>query len=264
MKKFISTPYVTKKEFWLGVLTTPIQLIFFTISLISADILAKIVQLFNKKYVHTIFRWESRSVLIFLKLFSATKFHLKNTEIAKNLPLDRPVILVSNHQSLYDTGMHNCFLKRKKIVYVAKKELSKWIPTVSVCLRAQNAALIDRNNPKQSIKLIKVMGERIEKEKIAVCIFAEGTRARDGKLKEFKDAGIKTLIKYTPSALIVPVAIDGSWKTFAYKYFPVPFGIDFFAEYFPPIEAKDCNLETITKELHDMIDKKINEWRNLE
>lgn len=261
MKKIISKPYITKTEYWLGVLTTPLQLIFFLTSLVTADIIAKFVQIFGKKYVHTIFRWESEAVLVLLKLFSNTKYYLKNTEIAKNLPSDRPIILVSNHQSLYDTGIHNHFLKKKKIVYVAKKELGKWIPTVSVCLRAQDAALIDRNNPKQSVKLIKSMGERIEKEKMAVCIFAEGTRARDGKLKEFKDAGIKTLIKYAPSALILPAAIDGSWKTFAYKYFPVPFGINFFLEYLPPIEAKDCNLDTITTELHDMIDKKIKEFR---
>lgn len=262
MRKCISKPYITKKEFILGVITTPVQLLFFFTSLIVADIIAKIVGIFSKKAVNTIFRWESNTVLYLLKYISGAKFYFKNLELVKSLPKDRPIILVSNHQSLYDTAIHNRFLKKHHLVYVAKKQLGKWIPTVSVCMRAQGAALIDRENPKQSVLAIKNMGTRIQKEKIAVCIFSEGTRARDGKLKEFKDAGIKTLIKYAPDALLVPVAIDGSWKTFAYNYFPVPFGVKIFVEYLSPIEAKDCDINTITETLHKLVEDKIKEFRD--
>lgn len=258
--KPISLPYVTKKEFILGVITTPIQLLFFASSLVIADIIAKIVGLFNKEAVNTVFRWESNTVIYLLKFLSNAKFNF-NSEKVKNLPKDRPIIIVSNHQSLYDVAIHNMFLKKHRLVYVAKTELGKWLPTVSVCLRAQGAAFINRENPKQSVLAIKKIGQRIEEEKRAVCIFSEGTRARDGKLKEFKDAGIKTLLKYAPDAIIVPAAIDGSWKTFAYKYFPVPFGIELFAEYLDPIDAKDCDVNTITKILHDMVERKINEFR---
>ena len=260
MEKNISLPYVTKKEYILGVITTPIQLLFFATSLVIADIIAKIVGLFSKEAVNTVFRWESNTILYLLKFVSGAKFFF-NSDKLKNLPKDKPIILVSNHQSLYDIAIHNLFLKKHRIVYVAKKELGKWLPTVAVCLKAQKAALIDRGNPKQSVLAIKKMGQRIENEKRAVCIFSEGTRARDGKLKEFKDAGIKTLLKYAPDAIIVPVAIDGSWKTFAYKYFPVPFGIKLFAEYLDPINAKDCDINTITETLHDLVDDKIKEFR---
>ena len=185
MKKNLSLPYVTKKEFILGLITTPIQLLFFATSLVIADIVAKIVGLFSKEAVNTIFRWESNTVLYLLKFISGAKFYF-NTKNVKNLPKDRPIIIVSNHQSLYDTAIHNMFLRKHRLVYVAKTQLGKWIPTVSVCMRAQGAALIDRENPKQSVLAIKKMGQRIQEEKRAVCIFSEGTRARDGKLKEFK------------------------------------------------------------------------------
>ena len=260
MKKNLSLPYVTKKEFILGLITTPIQLLFFATSLVIADIVAKIVGLFSKEAVNTIFRWESNTVLYLLKFISGAKFYF-NTKNVKNLPKDRPIIIVSNHQSLYDTAIHNMFLRKHRLVYVAKTQLGKWIPTVSVCMRAQGAALIDRENPKQSVLAIKKMGQRIQEEKRAVCIFSEGTRAIDEKLKEFKDAGIKTLLKYAPDAIIVPAAIDGSWKTFAYKYFPVPFGIKIFVEYLDPIDAKDCDISTITQILHDKVERKINEFR---
>ena len=71
----------------------------------------------------------------------------------------------------------------------------------------------------------------------------------------------RTMCFPATDAILLPCAIDGSWKTFAYKYFPVPFGVKFFVEYLEPIEAKDCDINTITKILHDKVEQKINEFR---
>lgn len=261
-KKNISLPYITKKEYILGLLTTPFSTSSFFLTLLINDVVSKFCGLFSKKCVYWLFRLECRIALLTLKMFAGSKFYI-NKEKIKNLPTDRPIIVVSNHQSLYETAIHTITLKKNKIIFIAKKELGEKIPLVSYALRSQGAALIDRDNPKQSVKEIIKMGKRIENEKIAVCIYAEGTRAKDGMLKEFKESGIKTLLKYAPDALIVPVAVDGSWKTFAYSYFPIPFGVKFFVEYMTPIEAKDCNIETITQELHDMVNDKINEFRGI-
>ncbi|MGI6680933.1 MAG: lysophospholipid acyltransferase family protein [Bdellovibrionota bacterium] len=262
MCKNISRPYITKKEFYLGILTTPIHLFFFGISLIVIDIIARVVwRIYGNKKVSVIFRWKAYITLFLLKYTSGGKFYFRNTDVIKKLPKDRPVILVSNHQSLYDTAIHLIFLKDHDIVFIAKKELSKWIPTVAVCMRAQDTALIDRDNPKQSIQAIKELGKRMQEEKFAVGIYAEGTRAKDGKLKEFKDAGIKTLLKQAKDAVILPVAVDGSWKTFAYSYFPIPFGVKLFVEYLEPIEPKDYDISNITSVLHAKIENKIKEFR---
>ena len=46
----------------------------------------------------------------------------------------------------------------------------------------------------------------------AVCIFPEGTLSRNGKIKPFKVAGVKTIIDEIPEALVVPVAIKNTGK----------------------------------------------------
>lgn len=55
-------------------------------------------------------------------------------------------------------------------------------------------------------------------------IFAEGTRAKDGQMKPFQVGGIATLLKIAPNALIVPIAIENSWKTVQYGMYPLSFG----------------------------------------
>ena len=41
-------------------------------------------------------------------------------------------------------------------------------------------------------------------------IFPEGTRSKDGKVKAFQSAGIATILKKCPEALLVPIAVN-SW-----------------------------------------------------
>ena len=55
-------------------------------------------------------------------------------------------------------------------------------------------------------------------------IFAEGTRAKDGQLKSFHVGGIATLLKVVPNAVVVPVAIENSWKIVRYGQLPLGLG----------------------------------------
>ena len=75
------------------------------------------------------------------------------------------------------------------------------------------------------MRAIQKFGKTVEEHRYAACIFPEGTRARDGVMKEFNHAGLLALIRTTPSAVIVPVVIDGSWELMRYRMRPVPFGV---------------------------------------
>ena len=52
-------------------------------------------------------------------------------------------------------------------------------------------------------------------------IFPEGTRSVDGIVKPFQSAGIATILKKCPDALIVPIAIKNSWKMIKYGIYPM-------------------------------------------
>jgi len=104
--------------------------------------------------------------------------------------------------------------------FVSKKELGKGIPSVSYNLRNGGAALIDRKASKQPIVEITKLAKYIEMHKRSAVIFPEGTRSRNGHPKEFKTSGLQILLKKAPSALIVPISINNSWKMLRYGKFP--------------------------------------------
>lgn len=141
-----------------------------------------------------------------------------------SIPEGVPLIFVANHQSMYDIIAMIWFLRRYHCKFVSKKELGKGIPSVSYNLRHGGAALIDRKDPKQAIPEIKRLAEYIETNKRSAVIFPEGTRSKTGKPKEFAQTGVKILCKNAPSAYIVPLSINNSWKMVKFGFFPVGLG----------------------------------------
>ncbi len=127
----------------------------------------------------------------------------------EKLPTDRPLILIANHQSMHDIIGIIWFLRNNFPVFVSKIELSKGIPSISYNLRKSGAALIDRKDTKQATVEIAHLGKMIEQTKFSAAIFPEGTRSRTGMLKPFAVGGVAVLMKKSPSALILPIAIEG-------------------------------------------------------
>jgi 1-acyl-sn-glycerol-3-phosphate acyltransferase len=140
------------------------------------------------------------------------------------LPTGVPVIIVANHQSLYDITTIGWFMRKIHPKFISKIELGKGIPSISYNLRHGGSVLIDRKNAKQSISAVKIMGEYIEANKRSVVIFPEGTRSKTGEPKAFVENGLKILCKYSPSAYVVPVTINNSWKMARWGSFPVGIG----------------------------------------
>lgn len=170
-----------------------------------------------------------RSLNVLGTTFSITKPYT----IEKGVPL----IIVANHQSMYDIPPLIWYLRKHHVKFISKKELGKGIPSVSYNLRHGGSVLIDRKDAVGSIKAIEDFAKRIEKNKWAAVIFPEGTRSRDGKPKPFKTKGLLTMIKHAPDALIVPVTINNSWKTLRYGKFPMGLGAHISFIVHKPIQA---------------------------
>jgi len=56
------------------------------------------------------------------------------------------------------------------------------------------------------------LGTDMKTKQWSAMIFPEGTRSADGVVRTFQSAGMAMLLKKCPEALIVPVAINNSWK----------------------------------------------------
>jgi 1-acyl-sn-glycerol-3-phosphate acyltransferase len=72
-----------------------------------------------------------------------------------------------------------------------------------------------------------------------VCIYPEGTRSKNGKLKKFQSSGILTLLKTAPSAVIIPFVISGHYDLHKYGNYPLNFGAKVSYNILDPIEPKD-------------------------
>jgi len=160
----------------------------------------------------------------FLLRIGHVLFNNFKIEGRENIPTGVPIIFVANHQGMYDIIGMIWFLRKFHPKFVSKVELGKGIPSVSYNLRHGGSVLIDRKDPKQAIPVIKGLSEYIEKYKRSAVIFPEGTRSKTGKPKEFAQSGLKILCKYAPSAYVVPISINNSWKFFRYGAFPYGLG----------------------------------------
>lgn len=181
---------------------------------------------------------------------AGTTYKFQNIE---SIPKGVPIIFVSNHQSMFDIIAMVWFLRRFHPKFVSKKELGSGIPSVSYNLRHGGSVLIDRKDPKQAIPKIKGLSEYIESHNRSAVIFPEGTRSKTGTPKEFAQSGVKILCKYAPSAYVVPISINNSWKLFKYGFFPLGLGNRLTFAVHKPLAVKDFTFEEIMSKAESAI-----------
>lgn len=175
------------------------------------------------------------------------------------IPENRPLIIVSNHQSMFDIPPIVWGFRKYYPRFISKIELSKWYPSISYNLKYGKSALIDRKNRSQAVKEISKLGKLIEANNHAVSIFPEGTRSKTGKVKEFKVAGISTLLHAAPSAVIVPFVINGHSRFFQKGLFQLNFGQRITYTVLEPVIPKDKPIEEIVKNIEMLIKKSIGQ-----
>ena len=240
----------------LSYILTPVYLLCFGLLLV----IFHPIQVFTRLIWGYPVRKKAVDVLNFVLLYSlrilGTSITFKGLE---KIPTERPLIIVANHQGTLDIPAVIVAFRKNHPKFISKIELGKWIPSISYNLRHGGSVLIDRKNPRQAVKDILTLGKHIEENNYAACIFPEGTRTKDGKLKEFMSAGIASLYKTSPSALIVPFAIDGNYELMKHGYFPMALGVHLRLTVFDPIEPQGRDMGEITREIENMIRKEIGQ-----
>ena len=179
-----------------------------------------------------------------------TTYKVENRE---DIPKGVPIIFVANHQSLFDIIAIIWFFRKFHPKFVSKKELGRGVPSVSYNLRNGGSVLIDRKDPKQAVPNIKKLSEYIELYKLSAVIFPEGTRSKTGVPKEFSQTGLKILCKYAPSAFVVPLSINNSWKIFKYGLFPLGLGNHLTFVVHKPLSVKDLSFDELMKQTEQSI-----------
>ncbi len=197
-----------------------------------------------------VFIWLSRCLVWNLRVTGRIAISIDRQGV---VPQDRPLIIAVNHQSMFDIPLLITVFWPRKVRFVAKKELSRGVPSVSLGLRLMRAALIDRKDRVQALQALTSFATSIKTERGTACVFPEGTRAKDGIMKPFRPAGLATLINTVPEAVIVPVAISGSWFVVRHKLWPVEVGSQITVTILPPVEPAGISARDLAVSLEAAI-----------
>jgi len=171
------------------------------------------------------------------------------------LPQNKPLIIIANHQSMFDIPPIVWGFRKHHAKFISKKELGHGIPSISYNLRKGGSVLIDRKNPQQAMEAIRRLGRKIEDHNYSAVIFPEGTRSRNGKVKKFKVGGIKALLEVSPSAYIVPFVVDGNYRLQESGAFPLSFGLKLSYSVLAPFNPEGLNAEDVTERSEYLIKK---------
>ncbi len=177
---------------------------------------------------------------------------------------NRGYAIISNHQSMFDIVIIGGTLYTNYPKYVSKKELGKWIPSISLNLTRGGNALIDRKDRSQSLRAIREMAATAQERDVSVMIFPEGSRSRDGELREFKRGGMSVMLKKADKLPVIPVAVDGSWRLLVNNLFPVPYGTKVRVRFGDPIVRTEADADEVASEAEAWIRTTIDEWRTSE
>jgi len=153
---------------------------------------------YNQRYWVTA-RWNV-TVIWLGKVLCGMNYRVIGVE---NLP-DAPVILLSKHQSAWETIFYLMYMPRP-LVFVFKKELH-WIPFFGWGLALLRMIPIDRSKGKDAFAHVVVQGKKRLANGQWIIMFPEGTRIAVGKKGVYKGGGARLAVE--TGATVVPLAMN--------------------------------------------------------
>jgi len=170
----------------------------------------------------------------------------------ENIPHRGGLCFVSNHGSIFDIALFLAYARRP-FGFVAKKELL-FIPFLNIWIYMLGGLFMDRKNFRKAMKTMNAGIERIKKG-WAMIIFPEGHRSRGRGLLPFHPGSFKLATQ--SRAVIVPVALKGTWEVFekSYRVNPGPVSVTFCK----PVNTADIPAEDRKQVLAEKIYNVINE-----
>ncbi len=153
------------------------------------------------KKLKTSWFWLARWICkVFCMLFFQVRFYGSD-----NVPDKGAFVLVGNHQSYLDPIF--CGIRLKRHLYFLARDSLFANLFFGRLLSSVNSIAVKRGQA--DLSAIKTVIGKLKEGK-GVCLFPEGTRTSDGKIRPFK-AGLGLLCRRGDAA-VVPVVVDGAFE----------------------------------------------------
>lgn len=198
-----------------------------------------------------------RLVLTMISILKIVLFMRYEMINFKPIPSDKPVLFISNHQSMWDIPPIMWYYRKNRPKFVAKKELGRFVPSVSFYLRNADHLLIDRSKSENALSKIEQFSDHLTERGYSIVVFPEGTRSKDGKVAYFKPKGIRTILEKMPDILVVPFAQHNTREIDNNGNFFKDVGLRIKVEMLPPrhlsLDHLEDQLEDLRKEISSAI-----------
>lgn len=164
-------------------------------------------------------------------------------------------MLIFNHQSMMDIILFEAISSRDN-AWVAKKEIGN-IPWFGHILKAPKMIMVERENKKSLIQLLKDAKERLENKR-QLCIFPEGTRSDGKRLLKFRSGAKIIAEKY--NLKVQPIVIVNSIDVFDSKKITQKSGIIKII-YLDSVEVEEKNnwYEETENKMRELLEKNLME-----
>lgn len=147
--------------------------------------------------------WNQLASVYLLRWFCGIKLEIVGAE---NIPAERPFMVVSNHQSEWETYYLGRLMR--PVCMVIKKELLD-IPVFGWAMRAARHIPVDRSLRHASIDQIITRGKERIRQGCNVLIFPEATRMPAGEMKKYSRTAAKLAVE--TGVLLVPIVHNAGY-----------------------------------------------------
>jgi 1-acyl-sn-glycerol-3-phosphate acyltransferase len=186
--------------------------IFSTATVAGILILIMVPLSFNIAYkISTVWCW---LVLWMAKIFCGVNYAVEGLE---HINAGQPVIILSNHQSAWETLALRCFLPQQ--VVLLKRSLVL-LPIWGWALGSLKSIVIDRESQTTALRTLLEKGKKAISEGLWVVIFPEGTRTAAGEVKKFSAGG--ALLAEKSGVPVIPVVHNAGdfWPRYSFLKYP--------------------------------------------
>lgn len=172
------------------------------------------------------------------------------------IPTDQKCLIITNHQSMFDSIASVWALRSFPISIVYKNALAKAF-MLGKYLRACGFISIDRSNPREGVKAINRACEKITSGTASVLICPEGTRSGSYEMGEFHSGSFKIASK--AKCPIVICAIQNTCqvhKRFPFRSTNIYFDVVEVLEY---EKIKDMSTQEISDYVYKVMKERLQE-----
>jgi 1-acyl-sn-glycerol-3-phosphate acyltransferase len=192
----------------------------------------------------------SYGVIKALNGICGVSYSLKGIEVMQRM-MDKPVILMSKHQSAWETIAFICLFP-KQLCYVFKKELL-WIPFFGWAMAMLRMIHIDRSQRDKAASAVAIQGQKRLSEGCWIIIYPEGTRAPVGKQIPYRKGGARLAVD--TGAFVIPIAHNAGncWPKNSFLKYPGHITISIG----PVIETLEKNPSVVIRETETWIEQEM-------